>query len=51
MVLDSCGQYSLPDSILGKNVIIFGVDMSSSVHLILSKGSTQGLNNTLAAET
>ena len=57
--LNTCGQYSLPDNILGKNLIIFGVDMSSSMHidnkgkniLILSKGSTQGLNNTLAAET
>ena len=30
---DSCGEYSLPDGSLGKNVIIFGVDMSSSVHI------------------
>ena len=39
---------------LGPNVIIFGADMSSSVHvnnLILDKGSTQGLNDTtLTAE-
>ena len=58
-VLDSI----LVDNILyltaGKNVIIFGLDMSSSVHidkkrkftLILGKGSTQGINHTLAAET
>ena len=38
---------------MGKNVIIFGVDMSSSVHidnkkkdiLILGKGPTQGLDD------
>ena len=44
---------------MGKNVIIFGVDMSSSVHidnkekdiLILGKGPTQGSNDTtLTAE-
>ena len=44
---------------MGKNDIIFGVDMSSSVHidninkniLILGKGPTQGLDNTtLTAE-
>ena len=43
-----------------KNVIIFGADMSSSVHvdnegkdiLILGKGTAQGLNDTmLTAET
>ena len=42
----------------GQNVIIFGVDMSSSVHvdnkkkdiLILGKGLTQGLEHTLTAE-
>ena len=41
-----------------KNVIIFGTDMSSSVHvdnkgkyiLILGEGATQGLNHTLTAE-
>ena len=45
---------------MGKNFIIFGVDMSSSVHtdnkktdvLILGKGPTQGLNDTTStAET
>ena len=47
---DSHGEYYLPDSSIGKNVIIFGVDMSSSVDidnkrrdiLILGKGPTQG---------
>ena len=56
---DTCGEYSVPDGNVVKNVIIFGVDMSSSVHidnkrndiLILGKGPTQGLNHTLAAET
>ena len=52
-------DYSLPDSSIDKNVIIFGADTSSSVHfdnkgkdmLILGKGPTQGLNNTpLTAE-
>ena len=45
-------------SIGGQNVIIFGVDMSSSVHvgnkekdiLILGNGPTQGLEHTLTAE-
>ena len=51
---DSRGEYSLPDGSVGKNVIIFGVDMRSSVHidnegndiLILSKVPTQGLGST-----
>ena len=45
---DVCGYFSLPDCNAGKNVIIFGADMSSSVHidnkgkhiLILGKGTT-----------
>ena len=54
-----CSEFSLPDGSMGKNVIIFGVDMSSSVHidnkkkyfLILGKGPTQGLDDTtLTAE-
>ena len=56
---DTRGKYSLPDGSIGKYVYIFGVDMSSSVHidnkgkdiLILGKGPTQGLNQKLAAET
>ena len=43
---------------VGRNVIIFGIDISSSPHidnkkediLILGKGSTQGLEHTLIAE-
>ena len=30
---DSRLQFLLPDTSVGKNVIIFGVDMSSSVHI------------------
>ena len=49
----------LPSGRYGRNVVIFGVDMSSSVHvgnkgkdiLILGKGSTQGLGeHSLTAE-
>ena len=56
---DSHSEFSLPDGSMGKNVIIFEVDMSSSVHidnknkdiLILGKGPTQGLDDTtLTAE-
>ena len=54
---DRKASYSIGNEI-GKNVIIFGVDMSSSSHidnkkkdiLILGKGPTQGLEHTLAAE-
>ena len=53
-------EFSLPDSSVGKNVVVFGVDMSLSVHidnkwkdiLILGKGPTLGLDETtLTAET
>ena len=53
-------EYSFANGSEDKNVITFGADMRSSVHiddkgkyiLILGKGITQGLNNTtLAAET
>ena len=48
------GFFSFPTGWLGKNVIIFGVDMSSSVHvdnkrqdiLILDEGPSQVLDNT-----
>ena len=55
----SCSEFSLPEGSVGKNVILFGVDMSSSVHidnkkkdsLILGFGPTQGLDDTkLTAE-
>ena len=47
---DRRGAFSFPGGGCGQNVIIFGVDMSSSVHadnkkdiLILGKGPIQGL--------
>ena len=56
---DSRSEFSLTDGSIGKNVVVFGVDMSSSVHIdnenkgisILGEGPTQGLDdNTLTAE-
>ena len=55
---DSHGSFSFPGTGLGRIVIIFGVDMSSSTKidnrnkyiLILSEGATQGLEHTLSAE-
>ena len=51
---DSSIEFSLFDGSVGKNIIIFGVDMSSSVHinnkrnyiLILGKSPTQRLDDT-----
>ena len=52
-------SFSFPSTGLGRNVIIFGVDMSSSTSkidnrkkdiLILGKGPPQGLEHTLSAE-
>ena len=50
----SCSEFLFKDASMGKNVIIFGADMSSSVHidnknkdiLILGEGTTQGLDDT-----
>ena len=50
--------FSSPRIGLGQNVILFGVDMSSSTKidnrkkeiLFLGKGTTQGLEHTLSAE-
>ena len=60
MVLDLIENefFSHPSRGTGRNVIIFGVDMSSSTKiynrkiyiLILGKGPTQGLEHTLSAE-
>ena len=55
---DRRGSFSFPGGGFGQNVLIFGADMSSSVHvnnkkkdiLILGKGPTQGLEYTLTAE-
>ena len=52
------GSFSFPETGLGRNVIVFRVDMSSSTKidnkkkdiLILGKGPTQGLEHTLSAE-
>ena len=48
-------EFLLPDGSVGKNVIVFRVDMSSSMHidnekkdiLILDKSPTQGLDGTI----
>ena len=57
MGFDRKGSNSIGNEV-GRNVIIFGIDMSSSLHidnkekdiLILGKGPTQGLEHTLIAE-
>ena len=51
--MDSCSECSFKDGSMGKDVIIFGADMSSSIHidnknkdiLILDEGPTQGLDD------
>ena len=51
---DLHSEFSLPDISVGKNVIIFGIDIISSVHidnkkkyiLILGKGPTQEFDDT-----
>ena len=51
---DSRSEFLLPDGTMRKNVIIFGTDLRSSVHignkgkytLILGEGPTQGLDDT-----
>ena len=51
---DSCSEFSLSDGSMGKIVLIFGADMSSSVHidnnrkniLIFGEGPIQGLDDT-----
>ena len=55
---DRRSSFSFPGGGFGQNVLIFGVDMSSSVHinnkkkdiLVLRKGQTQGLEHTLTTE-
>ena len=55
---DRSSSFSFPSGGFGQNVLIFGADMSSSVHignkkkdiLVLGKGLTQGLESTLTAE-
>ena len=59
IVFDRTSSFSFPSGGYGQNVIIFGVDMNSSIHvdnkgkdiLILGKGPTQGLSeHSLTAE-
>ena len=55
---DRRSSFSFPSGGFGQNVLIFGVDMSSSAHidnkkkdiLVLGKGPTQGLEHPLTAE-
>ena len=55
---DRRGSFSFPGGEYGQNVLIFGVDMSSSAHidnkkkdiLVLGIGPTQGLEHTLTGE-
>ena len=55
---DRRSSFSFPGGGFGQNVLIFGVDMSSSAHidnkkkdiLVLGKRPTQGLEHTLTAE-
>ena len=55
---DRKSSFSFPDGGFGQNVLIFGADMSSSVHvdnkkkdiLVLGKGPPQGREHTLTAE-
>ena len=55
---DRRSSFSFPGGGFGQNVLIFGVDMSSSAHidnkkkdiLVLGIGPTQGLEHTLTAE-
>ena len=55
---DRRGSFSFPNGGFDENVIIFGVDMSSSIHidnkkkdiLVLGRGPIQGLESTLTAE-
>ena len=55
---DRRSSFSFPGGGFGQNLLIFGVDMSSSAHidnnkkdiLVLGKGPTQGLEHTLTTE-
>ena len=55
---DRRSSFSFPETGFSQNVLIFGVDMSSSAHidnkkkdiLVLGKGPTQGLEHTITAE-
>ena len=55
---DRRSSFSFPGGGFGQNVLYFGADMSSSIHidnkkkdiLVLGRGPTQGLESTLTAE-
>ena len=55
---DRRSSFSFPSGGFGQNVLIFGADMSSSMHidnkkkdkLVLGRGPMQGLESTLTAE-
>ena len=55
---DRRSNFSFPSGGFGQNVLIFGADMSTSIHidnnkkdiLVLGRGPTQGLESTLTAE-
>ena len=55
---DKRSNFSFPSGGFGQNVLIFGADMSSSIHidnkkkdiLVLGRGPAQGLESTLTAE-
>ena len=55
---DRRSSFSFPSGGFGQNVLIFGADMRSSIHidnkkkdiLVLGRGPTQGLESTLTAE-
>ena len=58
LIANQVFQFFISSGGFGQNVLIFGVDMSSSAQidnkekdiLVLGKGSTQGLEHTLNAE-
>ena len=45
IAFDSCSKFLSPDRIIGKNVIIFKVDVSSSVYIDKNKGYLNYVNN------
>ena len=54
---DRKSSFSFPSGGFGQNVLIFGADMSTSIHIankkkdiVLGRGPTQGLESTLTAE-
>ena len=55
---DRRSSFSFPGGRFGQNVLIFGADISSSIHvdnkkkdiLVFGRGPTQGLESTLTAE-